>query len=116
MAPPSPLTIATQVVVRLTKEEQYYHKDQASQEARIKRLEDGDYKDIDEQNAEFVLKQEKTVLAETKAMFEPVQKKIDEAVQKLEEQIALAESAGSASEEELKKAKHVLETVPKKGD
>jgi tubulin-specific chaperone A len=60
MAPPSPLAIATQAVKRLVKEETYYHKELAGQEARVQKLE-GDIKnksaDLD-QNAEFMLKQE----------------------------------------------------------
>ena len=60
MAPPTPLAVATSSVQRLVKEEAYYHKDLASQHARIAKLE----KDIGEksadldENAEYVLKQE----------------------------------------------------------
>jgi hypothetical protein len=60
MAPPSPLAIASQAVNRLVKEESYYHKEQASQEKRIKKLKD----DIEnknpalDSNAEYILKQE----------------------------------------------------------
>lgn len=60
MAPPTPLAVATSSVQRLVKEEAYYHKDLASQEARIAKLE----KDIAEksadldENADYVLKQE----------------------------------------------------------
>lgn len=60
MAPPTPLAVATSSVQRLVKEEAYYHKDLASQQARIAKLE----KDIGEksadldENAEYVLKQE----------------------------------------------------------
>jgi len=60
MAPPSPLSIATQSVNRLVKEEGYYHKEQASQEARIKKLEAdiaANSPELDS-NAEYVLKQE----------------------------------------------------------
>lgn len=60
MAPPSSLTIATQAVQRLVKEEGYYHKEQAQQEARIKKLQDAiEAKDPElDSNAEYVLKQE----------------------------------------------------------
>lgn len=60
MAPPSPLTIAAQAVQRLVKEESYYHKEQAQQEARIKKLQDAiEAKDPDlDSNAEYVLRQE----------------------------------------------------------
>lgn len=46
-------------------------------------------------------------------MFGPLRERIAEAVEKLEEQIAIAESDGTASEEELKKAKETLESGQK---
>ncbi|KAM7207667.1 Tubulin binding cofactor A [Naviculisporaceae sp. PSN 640] len=110
MAPPSSLTIATQAVQRLVKEESYYHKEQAQQEARIKKLQDAiEAKDPElDSNAEYVLKQEQTALEETKKVFEPLVERIVKAVQTLEEAIAISESEGTASEEELKKAKEAL--------
>jgi hypothetical protein len=60
MAPPTPLSIATQAVNRLIKEEAYYHKEQASQEKRIAKLEEdikSNSADLDS-NAEYILKQE----------------------------------------------------------
>jgi tubulin-specific chaperone A len=60
MAPPTPLAIATQAVNRLVKEESYYHKEQASQEKRIAKLEEdikNNSADLDS-NAEYILKQE----------------------------------------------------------
>ncbi|KAK0617896.1 tubulin binding cofactor A [Bombardia bombarda] len=110
MAPPTALAIATQSVQRLVKEETYYHKEQANQETRIKKLQDdiaADTPDLDG-NAPYVLKQEQTALQETKAVFEPLHERITEAVQKLEEQIAISESEGTASEEQLKKAQEAL--------
>ncbi|KAK0734074.1 tubulin binding cofactor A [Lasiosphaeria miniovina] len=110
MAPPSALTIATQSVQRLVKEETYYHKEQANQEARIQKLTgeiEAENPDLDS-NAEYVLKQEKTALEETKAVFGPLGVRITDAVQKLEEQIAISESDGTASEEQLNKAKEAL--------
>ena len=60
MPAPSQLSIATQSVQRLVKEETYYHKELASQKARIEKLEvdikDGSNERDD--NAEFVLRQE----------------------------------------------------------
>ena len=60
MPAPSQLSIATQSVQRLVKEETYYHKELASQKSRIDKLE-SDIKeggeDLDS-NAAFVLKQE----------------------------------------------------------
>lgn len=46
-------------------------------------------------------------------MFGPLIDRIAGAVQKLEEQIAISESEGSASEEDLKKAKEALENGKK---
>ena len=60
MPPPSSLTIAAQSVQRLVKEETYYHKEQAQQEERIKKLQqeiETNNPDLDS-NAEYVLRQE----------------------------------------------------------
>lgn len=46
-------------------------------------------------------------------MFAPLRVKIDEAVRKLEEQLALSESNEHTSEEELKKANDALESAKK---
>ncbi|KAJ4297127.1 tubulin folding cofactor A [Collariella sp. IMI 366227] len=118
MAPPTPLAIATQAVNRLVKEESYYHKEQASQEKRIAKLEeDIENKNSDlDSNAEYILKQEKTALDETKAVFAPLKRRIADAVDKLEEQIAISESDGTGSEEELKKAREALESGQKVGE
>ncbi|KAL2184268.1 tubulin binding cofactor A [Thermothelomyces heterothallicus CBS 203.75] len=115
MAPPTPLAIATQAVNRLVKEESYYHKEQANQVKRIKKLEEDIQNNSPEldSNAEYILKQEKTALEETKAVFGPLRKRIADAVQKLEEQIAISESDSTGSEEELKKAKDALEAGQK---
>ncbi len=50
----------------------------------------------------------KTALEETKKVFDPLRERIVLAVQKLEEQLAISESEGTAPEEELKKAKDAL--------
>lgn len=60
MPAPSPLTIATQSVQRLVKEEKYYRKELTQQSERVKKLE-ADLKEAGEDadsNAGFVLKQE----------------------------------------------------------
>jgi hypothetical protein len=60
MPAPSPLTIATQSVQRLVKEDSYYRKELAQQTERVKKLEE-DLKTKGEsadENAEFMLKQE----------------------------------------------------------
>ncbi|KAL1852785.1 hypothetical protein VTK73DRAFT_9159 [Phialemonium thermophilum] len=114
MPAPSALQIATQSVQRLLKEESYYHKELASQQNRIKKLEE-DLKSgsaDSDPNAEYILKQEQTALAETEKVFNPLRKRLGEAVRKLEEQIALSEGEG-ASGEELTKAKDALEAGQK---
>ncbi|KAK0746165.1 tubulin binding cofactor A [Schizothecium vesticola] len=111
MPPPSPLAIATQAVQRLVKEESYYHKDQASQEERIAKHEAdlaAGSADLDP-NAEYMLKQERTALEETKKMFEPLRERIVRAVTTLEEQLAMAEGEGTAAEGEVAKANEALE-------
>jgi tubulin-specific chaperone A len=47
-------------------------------------------------------------MEETKAVFAPLRKRISDAVQKLEEQIAISESGEAAAEGELEKAKEAL--------
>ncbi|OTA93642.1 hypothetical protein M434DRAFT_395460 [Hypoxylon sp. CO27-5] len=110
MPAPSPLTIATQSVQRLVKEEKYYRKELTQQSERVKKLE-AELKSGGEAadgNAEFVLKQEQKAVDETKAVFAPLNERIAEAVQRLEEQIATAESE-NGSAEEIQKAKEALE-------
>lgn len=48
-------------------------------------------------------------------MFDPLKERIVRAVLKLEEQIAISESAENAKEEELKNAKEALEAGQKVG-
>ncbi|KAF3762370.1 tubulin binding cofactor A [Cryphonectria parasitica EP155] len=111
MPAPSPLSIATSSVQRLVKEETYYHKDLASQQARVEKLE----KDAQEpgaaqqqdENAGYMLNQEKKALEETKAVFGPLRGRIADAVSKLEEQIAIGESENSSAEE-LARAREAL--------
>ncbi|KAI8957884.1 tubulin binding cofactor A [Daldinia sp. FL1419] len=110
MPAPSPLAIATQSVQRLVKEEKYYRKELTQQSERVKKLETGlkaAGADADG-NAGFVLKQEQKAVDETRAVFAPLNKRIEEAVQRLEEQIAAAESE-NAPAEEISKAKEALE-------
>ena len=58
MAPPSKLTIQTQAVQRLLKEESSYHKEQEAQVGRIQKLEGGEEGG---ENRDFMLKQEVSV-------------------------------------------------------
>ncbi|KAI0391979.1 putative tubulin-specific chaperone Rbl2 [Xylariaceae sp. FL0594] len=116
MPTPSPLTIATQSVQRLVKEETYYRKELAQQTERVKKLET-DLKDkkndVDaDGNAEFMLRQEQKAIQETRAVFAPLRQRIADAVRRLEEQLATAESEGAAaasSVDEIEGAKKALE-------
>ncbi|KAI0430199.1 tubulin binding cofactor A [Xylaria sp. FL1042] len=109
MPAPSPLTIATQSVQRLVKEDSYYRKELAQQTERVKKIE-ADMKtssDSADENATFILKQEQKAVEETRAVFAPLRERIVEAVQRLEEQIATAESEG-ATADEIAKANEAL--------
>ncbi|KAJ9164611.1 hypothetical protein NKR19_g1204 [Coniochaeta hoffmannii] len=107
MPSPTPLEVATQSVQRLVKEETSYHKELSSQQARVSKIESEISAGTGDENAEYVLKQEKAAVAETEAVFGPLRKRIEEAVGKLEEQIALSESEG-ATGEALEKAREIL--------
>ncbi|KAF4636472.1 hypothetical protein G7Y89_g1623 [Cudoniella acicularis] len=104
MAPPSPLAIATSSVNRLVKEEASYHKELKHQEARVEKLLAS--KDEDE-NAEYQLKQERTAIEETRAVFPPLLQRIEDALHRLEDQLATGEANG-ASETEIKNAKETI--------
>jgi len=104
MAPPSQLAIATSSVQRLVKEETSYHKELKNQEARLEKLVNSTEQD---ENAEFQLKQERTAIEETKAVFPPLRQRITDALAKLEDQLE-AGQAGGANEEEVKKAQEVI--------
>ncbi|CAJ2501203.1 Uu.00g040560.m01.CDS01 [Anthostomella pinea] len=120
MPAPSPLAIATQSVQRLVKEQKYYEKELASQTERVQKLEADQEQKSKAQtngnsttttttadgNAEYVIKQEKQAMEETKAVFAPLKTRIEEAVQRLEEQIATAEE--NAPTDEMTKANEAL--------
>ncbi|KAI1824498.1 tubulin binding cofactor A [Xylaria intraflava] len=110
MPSPSPLVIATQSVQRLVKEETYYRKELAQQTKRVEKL-DAEFKASPESadgNAAFMLKQEQKAIEETRAVFAPLRKRIAEAVQRLEEQMATAEGE-DAPADEITNAKGALE-------
>ncbi|CAA9957101.1 tubulin-specific chaperone rbl2 [Pyrenophora teres f. maculata] len=102
MAPPSKLKIATGVVTRLVKEEKSYHKEIEQQEARIKKAETSE----GDENAEYTLKQERQALQETKNVLPGMKTKIEQAVERLEEE--LEGNGGEAPEEEVTKAKEAI--------
>lgn len=58
MPAPTPLTVAIQSINRLVKEESLYHKELEGQKTRISKLEETIKAGTDDQNAEYVLKQE----------------------------------------------------------
>ncbi|OIW34560.1 tubulin binding cofactor A [Coniochaeta ligniaria NRRL 30616] len=107
MPAPTPLDVATQSVQRLVKEEKSYHKELDTQNSRVAKIESEISAGTGDENAEYVLKQEKAAAAETQAVFGPLRQRIEEAVSKLEEQIALSESEG-ATDAALEKAREVL--------
>jgi hypothetical protein len=60
MPAPSPLVIATSVLTRYVKEEKSYHQELDQQSARIAKLEAGE--DADNENADFILRQQVSFL------------------------------------------------------
>ncbi|KAF2445391.1 tubulin binding cofactor A [Karstenula rhodostoma CBS 690.94] len=102
MPPPSKLAVATSSLVRLVKEEASYHKEMEQQHARIKKLEAGS----DEENAEYMLRQEKQGLEETKTVIPTVRAKISDALERLEDQ--LESNKEDASTEEVTKANDAI--------
>ncbi|KAF8848442.1 tubulin-specific chaperone-like protein Rbl2 [Acephala macrosclerotiorum] len=109
MAPPSALAIATSSVQRLMKEEASYHKELKNQEARLEKLLASKTED---ENAEYQLKQERTAIEETKAVFPPLTERLEEALHKLEDKLD-AEKSNSASAEEVSKAEGVMTEAKK---
>ncbi|KAI9171410.1 hypothetical protein HJFPF1_00893 [Paramyrothecium foliicola] len=112
MPPPSQLAIATSSVRRLMREENSYRKELVDQEKKVKLLEEKikNGESDEDGNGEFMLRQHKTAVEETKAVFGPLGKRIDDAVAKLEEQLA-AQDKGAAKEEEVEQAKAALAEV-----
>ncbi|KAK0946982.1 tubulin folding cofactor A [Friedmanniomyces endolithicus] len=93
MAPPSQLSIATSVVNRLVKEEASYHKELEKQQASIAKLEQGG----GDENAEYVLKQERRGVEETRAIFPQLRNKLQDALARLEYVLVPANQNGPGS-------------------
>ncbi|KAI9868612.1 MAG: hypothetical protein M1813_004462 [Trichoglossum hirsutum] len=109
MPPPSPLAIATSSVVRLVKEERSYHKELQQQAVRIQKLAAGQDASVEEDNVEFLLKQERRALAETEAVFPTLRLRIEDAVAGLENLIEGGPQSGKEwSVEEVEKAKEAV--------
>jgi len=107
---PSQLQIATSSLQRLLKEEASYYKEQEQQEARISKLvgesSNGDTDDHDDGNREYVLKQERQALEETKRMMPTLRERITNAREKLE---SLLDTA--PDDEERNKAVEVIKSA-----
>jgi len=101
MPAPSKLAIATGSVTRLVKEEGTYRQEQTRQEARIESLQGNT-----DENAEYQMRQEHQSLEETKKMLPEINKRIADAVQKLE--TTLAQNKSDASPEEIEKAEKAI--------
>ncbi|PHH74110.1 hypothetical protein CDD80_3311 [Ophiocordyceps camponoti-rufipedis] len=110
MPPPSPLAITTSSVQRLLKEEASYHTELAEQRARVDALEAKAGNEDEDGNAAFLLKQQRAVVEQTRAVFAPLRLRIDEAVAKLEEQVA---AEGEGQDGDLAGARAALEMAAK---
>ncbi|KAI9767465.1 MAG: hypothetical protein M1840_005694 [Geoglossum simile] len=108
MAPPSPLTIATSSLLRLIKEEASYHKELQQQETRIQKL---TAQDQSAENVEFMLRQERKVLEETKAVFPRLRQRINEGLGNLQELIK--ESPREGNDAEVRKAEDAVVAAKK---
>ncbi|PHH59016.1 hypothetical protein CDD81_3942 [Ophiocordyceps australis] len=111
MPPPSSLAIASSAVSRLLKEEASYRQELVGQEAQVRALQ-GKLTAVNGEassdgNEEFMLKQLRTAVEQTKAVFAPLRTRIAEAVAKLEEGVAASEQTGENAGD-LEQAKSVL--------
>ncbi|KAJ5621298.1 hypothetical protein N7528_006081 [Penicillium herquei] len=95
MAPRSQLEIHTSSVTRLVKEEASYHRELEQQTQRIKKLEAGG--GDDDENREYLIKQEHLALEETKKVLPNLKQKIIEAVKNLEALITEEGQKGAES-------------------
>ncbi|KAJ5668917.1 Tubulin binding cofactor A [Penicillium macrosclerotiorum] len=77
MPPRSQLEIQTSSVIRLAKEAESYHRELLEQEARIEKLKTSP---SDDENHEYLLKQEAGALEETKKVLPTLKKKIIDTV------------------------------------
>ncbi|KAM0796617.1 tubulin-specific chaperone Rbl2 [Usnea florida] len=115
MPPPTPLSIATNALTRLLKEESSYRTELASQRRRVEQLQSGaaaaagdeeeEEEEGEEGNREFRLGQEKRALEETNAVFGPLRERIRDAVGKVE---GLLVSQGTAEGPEVEAANGAL--------
>ncbi|KAF2211208.1 hypothetical protein CERZMDRAFT_106476 [Cercospora zeae-maydis SCOH1-5] len=85
MPRPPQITIYTSALKRLVKEEASYRKEHKSQLERIAKLEASQG---DDENAEYILRQERKALEETEAIFPQLKLKITEAKETVEAELA----------------------------
>ncbi|KAL8692698.1 MAG: hypothetical protein Q9218_002319 [Villophora microphyllina] len=105
MPPPSPLAIASSSVQRLLKEETTYRTELESQEKRLRKLENDSGED--DGNREFQIKQENQAIKETKAVFEPLRQKVEDAVRSLEQLLSSGDNT-ELDEKEVETAKGLI--------
>jgi len=109
MPPASPLAIATSSVLRLVKEEASYYRELEQQTKRLQKLESEDPNDDDEGNRDFLLKQERQVIEETKVLLPTLRQKLIDTVAKLEQLIVEEGNKGNNSNvEQLTAAKEAV--------
>ncbi|KAH7376079.1 hypothetical protein B0T11DRAFT_271559, partial [Plectosphaerella cucumerina] len=110
MVAPTQLSIATQSVTRLLREDISYQKELLDSQGKVATLEAEvqSGKPDEDGNRAHMLKQLQQSVVETQRMFPLMRQRISEATAKLEEQIALAESNG-ATATELELAKVALQ-------
>ncbi|EEQ83392.1 tubulin-specific chaperone Rbl2 [Blastomyces dermatitidis ER-3] len=109
MAPLSPLSIATSAVRRLVKEEASYHRELKQQEERIKRLEAEQPGEDEDGNREFMLRQERQALEETKKVLPNMKQKILEAIAKVDHLLVEEGQKGMGSNvDEINAAKEAI--------
>ncbi|KAE8353060.1 tubulin binding cofactor A [Aspergillus coremiiformis] len=95
MAPRTQLEITTSSVLRLVKEEASYHRELQEQTERIKKLESQE--GGDDENNEYMLKQERLALEETKKVLPSLKQKIEESIAKLQSLLAEEGNKGPES-------------------
>ncbi|GAB1209625.1 hypothetical protein APSETT445_008406 [Aspergillus pseudonomiae] len=81
MAPRTQLEIITSSVLRLVKEEASYHRELQEQTERIRKLESQEGGD---ENKEYMLRQERLALEETKKVLPSLKQKLEESIAKLQ--------------------------------
>ncbi|MCJ1328550.1 hypothetical protein MMC10_005227 [Thelotrema lepadinum] len=102
---PSPLSVATSALSRLVKEESSYHKELEQQQASVTKLEQSS----GDENKEYMIRQERKGIEETKKLFPELKSKIKAAMDNLEDQLeANKTTEKDASTEEVTKAKEAI--------